>query len=175
MRLKILLSLVVLTACAAPYRDTRVAITSQKGFVAERYLGRWYEIARFPVSFQKGCTATTADYGRIDADTISVKNTCRQGSPDGEMRSISGTADIIGPGRLKVRFNNVPFIAAPYWVLWVDEGYETAVVGVPNGRAGWILARAPIIDADRRVKAEQILRANGYDVTALIDVQQTIE
>ncbi|MDW3223049.1 MAG: lipocalin family protein [Paracoccaceae bacterium] len=173
MRLVLIPWLLLLSACAAPYRDTNLPITSQVDFDAERYLGRWYEIARFPVSFQQGCTATTADYGAIDDDTISVTNTCRQNTPKGALRSITGTAEIAGPGQLKVRFDNIPFIAAPYWVLWVDEGYETAVVGVPNGRAGWILARTRAIDDQRRERAEEVLSSNGYNTNLLIDVQQT--
>lgn len=170
MRLILIPLLLLLAACAGPYRDTDLPIASQADFDIERYLGRWYEIARFPVSFQKGCTATTADYGVIDVDTISVTNTCRQNSPDGAVRSVTGRADITAPGQLRVRFDSVPFIAAPYLVLWVDEEYETAVVGVPNGRAGWILARTPDIDDVRRARAEDVLRKNGYDPSALLDV-----
>ena len=47
---------------------------------------------------------------------------------------IGGEARIVGPGRLKVRLDGVP-VQADYWVLWVDEGYRTAAVGVPSGRA----------------------------------------
>lgn len=64
-------------------------------------------------------------------------------------------------------------IRADYWVLWVDDGYNTAVVGVPNGRAGWILARTPQISPHKRAEAENRLRAAGYDVGALIDTPQT--
>jgi apolipoprotein D and lipocalin family protein len=164
---------VALSACVGPsYRDPGATIAAQRDFQPERYLGRWYEIARYPVSFEEGCTATTADYGPIDAETISVLNTCRQGAPDGPVEQISGTATIVAPGELKVRFSSVPFVAADYWVLWVDEDYRTAVVGVPSGRAGWILARTPTIDADRRAAAEAVLARNGYDPSRLYDVPQ---
>ena len=62
-----------------------------------------------------------------------------------------------------MKFASVPFVAADYWVLWVDADYETAVVGVPSGRAGWILARVPTIDPARRAEAEAVLARNGYD------------
>ncbi|WP_227271126.1 lipocalin family protein [Roseobacter weihaiensis] len=171
LRLLFLLALVLLTACGTRYRDNTQPITAQADFDPARYLGTWYEIARYPVAFQRGCTATTATYGALDADTISVLNTCRQDSPDGPLRSVKGTADISGPGQLKVQFASVPFVRAPYWVLWVDETYDTAVVGVPNGRAGWILARRPRISDAKRAEAEAVLRANGYDPAALLNVQ----
>jgi apolipoprotein D and lipocalin family protein len=171
--ISLLAGCVALTACVGPsYRDPGVGIAAQRDFQPERYLGRWYEIARYPVIFEQGCTATTADYGPIDAETISVRNTCRQGTPDGPAESIAGTARIVAPGELKVRFAGVPVVAADYWVLWVDEDYRTAVVGVPSGRAGWILARTPTIDPARRAEAEAVLARNGYDPTRLYDVPQ---
>lgn len=169
----LLVACAALAACAGPsYRDPAATIAAQRDFQPERYLGRWYEIARYPVSFEEGCTATTADYGRIDDETISVLNTCREGAPDGPVEQIAGTAEIVAPGELKVRFDGVPFVAADYWVLWVDDDYETAVVGVPSGRAGWILARSPAIDAARRAEAEAALVRNGYDPARLHDVPQ---
>ena len=93
-------------------------------------------------------------------------------APDGPAERIAGTARIVAPGELKVKFANVPFVAADYWVLWVDEDYETAVVGVPSGRAGWILARTPTIDPARRAQAEAVLARNGYDPARLYDLPQ---
>ncbi|CAG0912017.1 unnamed protein product, partial [Cyprideis torosa] len=115
-----------LTGCAlvAPsYRDSTAPMASQADFDPERYQGLWYEIARFPVGFQAGCTAVTAEYALRDDGSLSVLNTCREGAPDGPEKSIEGSAEITGPGRLEVRFSSVPFVAAPYWVLWVDADY----------------------------------------------------
>ena len=68
--LALLAALVALAACVGPsYRDAGVTIAAQRDFEPERYLGRWYEIARYPVRFEEGCTATTAEYGPIDAET----------------------------------------------------------------------------------------------------------
>ena len=169
----LLLSALALVGCTGEsFRDTATPIAAQQNFNPERYLGRWYEIARFPVRYEDGCTATTAEYGAIDATTVSVLNTCHKGTPDGPVEGISGKATIVGPGQLKVKFPSVPFVAADYWVLWVDEDYQTAVVGVPSGTSGWILARTPEIDAARRAEAEAVLTRNGYDVSRLYDVPQ---
>lgn len=159
------IALMLLAACAAfpTYRDTDVAMSSIAVFDPARYAGTWYEVARFPVAFQEGCTDTRAIYGEKNADRISVRNVCRRG---GETVTIDGTARVAGPGRLKVRLQGVPF-AADYWVLWVDEGYRTAVVGVPSGRAGWILNREPEIPADRLSAAMRVLEFNGYDLSRL--------
>lgn len=154
--------LIVLTACTS-FRDRDVAMTSIANFEAEKYTGLWYEIARFPVSFQEGCTNTQAEYRLQDEGVLAVRNACFR---DNALSVIEGSARVDGPGRLKVRLGAMPF-AADYWVLWVDEDYQTAVVGVPSGRAGWILNRSPEISEDRLLAARAVLEFNGYDLTAL--------
>ena len=161
-----LAGLLLLAACAPAWRDTSVPMRAVAELDAERYAGRWYEIARFPVRFQEGCTATTADYGLRDDGRLSVTNRCRMDAPDGPERSISGSARVVEGGRLSVRLGWIPF-SAPYWVLWVDDDYRTAVVGVPSGRAGWVLARSPEISEDRLEEARAVLEAAGYDLSRL--------
>jgi apolipoprotein D and lipocalin family protein len=152
------------------YRDTSVPISSKAVFEPARYLGLWHEVARYPVPFEAGCVGVTAEYGALPDGRISVRNICR--NPDGSVRSvIEGSAEIVGPGRLAVRFPSVPFGAADYWVLWTDETYRTAVVGAPNGRSGWILNRDPVIPPDRLAAAKQMLAFNGYDLSRLVILQ----
>lgn len=170
MRLFAFFALVLLTACGSTYRDREAPITSMAIFEPERYAGLWYEVASFPTPFQSGCTNTQADYGITDDGTLSVRNSCFR---NGELSVIEGSARVVGPGRLEVRLDGVPF-AADYWVLWVDDGYRTAVVGTPSGRAGWVLNRDPKIPADRLAAAEEVLRFNGYDVSQLRRTTQEV-
>ncbi len=168
-RVALVAAAALLAGCAAvapTYRDSSVPITSIAAFQPARYAGRWYEVARFPVLFEAGCAATTADYTLLTDGSLKVVNTCRAGAPDGPERRIEGRAVPSGPGRFDVRFDGLPFVG-PYWVLWVDEGYRTAVVGVPSGRAGWILNRDPQIPQDRLRAALSILDWNGYDIDRL--------
>ena len=146
------------------YRDADAPFASIALFDPARFAGRWYEIASYPVPFQAGCSATQAVYTPRADGALDVVNTCRRG---GRIARIEGQAVPVGPGRLEVTFDTVPFLTAPYWVLWVDEGYRTAVVGVPSGRAGWILNRDPDIPADRLKAAREVLEFNGYDLTRL--------
>ena len=160
--------LALITGCAS-FRDTSVPMETVSRLDAARYSGTWYEIERFPVRFQRGCTATTATYDVTGSDTLSVLNRCRQDSPDGPLRQIEGEARVLGPGRLSVRLDGVPF-SAPYWVLWVAPDYSAAVVGVPQGSAGWILARQPSMPAAQLREARAVLARNGYDLSQLIAV-----
>ena len=173
MRFSALFLALIVASCglvAPSFRDTDVNITSKAQFDPARYTGTWFEIARCPVSFQRGCTNTTATYNATsDPGLLEVKNECFR---NGRVSAIDGFARVTGPGRLEVEFRNVPFVKAPYWVLWVDEDYQTAVVGTPSGRSGWILNRTPVLREDRLQAARDVLEFNGYDVSKLIMVQQ---
>lgn len=164
------LILLLLAACApgASYRDQSVAMTSMAIFDPARYAGVWYEVASFPTPFQAGCTNTRAEYAVAGPGRLSVRNVCLK---NGEEDAIGGSAEVVGPGRLKVRLSGVP-VAADYWVLWVDADYRTAVVGTPSGRAGWILNRDPQIPADRLKAARDVLEFNGYDTGLLVMTAQ---
>ncbi|WP_341862771.1 lipocalin family protein [Gymnodinialimonas sp. 57CJ19] len=163
-------ALLAVAACGAiigpSYRDESVTIASSANFDATRYVGRWYEVARYPNPFQEDCPGAIADYALSDVPgVLTVTNTCLDASGQ-PSDTITGSATDEGLGRLSVRLQGVP-VAAPYWVLWVDEGYRTAVVGNPDGRVGWILNRDPDIPADRLTAAREVLDFNGYDLAQL--------
>lgn len=151
--------LMALSACGATdallgasYRDDSVTIASAAAFDPTRYVGRWYEVYRYPNPFQADCPGAIAEYGISETPgVLTVTNLCLDANGQVTDR-ITGTATDEGLGRLSVRLQGVP-VAAPYWVLWVDEGYRTAVVGAPNGRVGWILNREPEIPPDRLTAA----------------------
>ncbi len=163
--LLVLLGLAACGALSGGYRDQSATIASSASFDPTRYLGRWYEVARYPNPFQAECAGAYVDYSAGVAGEILVRNTCLD-ETGAAISEISGTAQVVGPGRLSVRLEGVP-VAAPYWVLWVDEGYRTAVVGQPNGRAGWVLNRDPVIPQDRWTAAREVLDFNGYDLSRL--------
>jgi apolipoprotein D and lipocalin family protein len=158
---------VLLAGCSRPvYRHTEVAMEPVPAVDLSRYAGRWYEIARFPVSFQEGCVGVTADYALRDDGRVDVLNACREETLDGPRRTASATARAVDDtgARLKVRFLPWLPIEGDYWVIHLDEDYRTAVVGVPSGTAGWILSRTPEIAPDRLAAARAALEANGYDL-----------
>lgn len=153
---------------AASYRDTAVPITAVTDLDLMQYLGKWYEIARFPNRFERNCTAVTAEYALSPDDTIQVVNTCRKGSPDGPVNVAEGKAEVVAPGKLKVNFVPwLPFVKGDYWVLFVDSDYSYAVVGEPTGKTGWILARRPELGPNKYDNAVSVLQSMGYDASKL--------
>src|SRR6056297_796325 len=160
---------IVLAGCAgglSGYRDTSVTIASAAAFDPARYAGRWYEIARFPVPFQAECAGAIAEYGAPEDGVLSVRNLCLDAAGT-VTASITGEARPVGPGRLRVTLDGVPFIA-PYWVLWTDQSYRTDVVATPDGHAGWILNRERDLPDDRRAAAIEVLKFNGFRTGQLV-------
>ena len=133
-----------------------------------RYLGKWYEQGRYEQSFQRGCEAVTAEYARLPDGRISVLNSCRQGSPDGELRTGKATAKVVegtGNAKLKVTFF-WPF-EGDYWVLDRAPDYSWAIVGEGSGQYLWILTRARTLSEARYTALTRKAEKFGYDVSRL--------
>ena len=157
-------------ACATPpvNRDASAPLATAASVDLDRYLGRWYEIARLPNGFEKGCEGVTADYARREDGLIAVVNTCRDGAPDGPVKAAKGRARVVDAAtnaKLEVSFFG-PFWG-DYWILWRAEDYSLSLVGEPGGRYLWILARTPEIDPAARDAALARLEAFGYDTSKL--------
>lgn len=135
----------------------------------DRYQGRWYEIASFPQSFQRGCVATTADYSSREDGRIRVVNQCRTDTFDGELRTIEGVAWVSDEGgsnaKLRVQFF-WPFSGA-YWIIDLDPHYRYAVVGHPNRDYLWILSRTPTLEPTLYSDLLRRIEAMGFDVSRL--------
>jgi len=134
----------------------------------ERYLGRWYEIARFDHRFERGCSAVEAFYMLRDDGMIGVKNSCFL-ADENRTKEAHGRAYIVDEtsnAKLKVTFF-WPFYGN-YWIIDLAEDYRYAVVSEPSQEYFWILSRTPEMRQD---DVEHILSyANklGFDATKLI-------
>jgi len=156
------LGLVFLAGCAVPLpegvqtlRDPDALIGATSRYDAARFKGPWLVRGSFDdTTSQIALVETTAG----PAFQLCVQTGCSDG----------GTlwlADQKGQGRYAL--SRPDGATRDLWVLWVDEGFRTAVVGNPAGDFGWILDRQPTGGADRIIAAREILDFNGYDVSQL--------
>lgn len=116
-----------------------------KNLDIERYIGRWYEIASFPSRFQpKNGVNTRATYTLREDGTVNVLN---ETFVDGKRGYIEGTAYKADPNsdeaKLKVKFYVPPFlpiipITGDYWVLYIDDAYQVALIGQPSRKYLWV-------------------------------------
>jgi apolipoprotein D and lipocalin family protein len=137
-----------------------------------RYAGKWYEIAKYPVIFQRGLVAVTADYTLRDDGKVTVFNRGLKNSFDGKESTISGVAapaDITSNAKLKVRFDPFPvcLFRADYWILEVGADYEYAVVSNPSRKYLWILSRTPHMDQTVYNGIVARLGQQGFDTARL--------
>jgi apolipoprotein D and lipocalin family protein len=177
-RLIVLLALAALAACAPQpeRRSSDAPLATVAEVDLQRYLGRWYEIARYDNRFERGCDGVTADYTLRGDGLISVVNTCYRDGLDGPANEARGRARVVdgsGGAKLEVSFFG-PFWG-DYWVIELDEAaYQWSVVSEPRGRYLWILSRTPQMDPDVLDARLARLEAMGFDTQALIYPEQRV-
>jgi apolipoprotein D and lipocalin family protein len=138
-----------------------------------RYMGTWYEIARLPNRFEKGLECVTATYSLRGDGKIKVLNLGRKSENHEEVKKITGVAwvpDSKAPGRLKVQFF-WPF-AGKYWVLYIDQDYQTALVGDPSRKYLWVLSRTPFLKESILKNLLNRAEDNGFRVDKMVFVNQ---
>ncbi|HET9952660.1 MAG TPA: lipocalin family protein [Candidatus Eisenbacteria bacterium] len=151
----------------ASARADEPPMTTVAGVDLARYAGLWHEVAKIPNRFQKQCArGATATYALREDGLIDVVNRCvkKDGTEDG-VKGVAKIVDKATNAKLKVSF--VSFLGwrpfwGDYWIIGLDEEYEWVVVGTPDRKYGWILARTPALDAGSREKVDAILQRNGY-------------
>lgn len=172
-RLSIALLGWLLSGCAG--MDAKGDLTTVAFVDLGRYAGTWYEIARLPMWFQRHCVDSKAVYTVRPDGRVGVHNECV--TDRGELDIADGVATVVDTNtnaRLMVVFDNwfARLVGSSregnYWVLDLDPEYRTAVVGTPDRRYLWILARVPRMDDDSYQQLVHLARRFGYPVERLI-------
>ena len=159
-------SMVGLTGC----RSTRqsVDLTPVANVDLLRYLGQWYEIARFDHWFERGMTHTKASYTMREDGDIQVVNT---GLKDGKIKTSTGRAKRTDQhGLLRVSFF-WPFYG-DYRILWLDADYQHVLVGGDDSDYLWILSRTTAVNPTVKRLILTEAKRRGYDADKLIWVEQ---
>ena len=140
-----------------------------------RYQGTWYEIARLPTWFQKGCTQSKATYKLLESGDVAVRNECL--TTTGKPKVAFGTASVVDKqtnAKLEVVFDNwfsrlFPFLTkGKYWILYLDTEYRTVIVGTPDRRYLWIMARTPKIEGETYQELVRRAQTLGFETDRLI-------
>ncbi len=156
-----------------------MSIATVKNFDLNNYLGTWYEIARLPMKYQpKDSTDISAHYALNADGAIKVQNRCLD--EKGELDESIGEAKVIDAknGKLEVSFlpeglRWIPFTKGDYWVLKIDDHYQTALVGEPDKKYLWLLHRDINLDENTKTEFLNYAQSLGYDLTDLIQTVHT--
>ena len=170
MQIFLLASLLAMTMTQAP-----ATVRTVPAVDLDRYAGDWFEVARYPNWFQRNCASDVrASYARRADGRIDVVNRCARA--DGSViqaRGVARLADAETPAKLKVRFapavlSFLPFVWGDYWIIGLADDYSWAVVGSPDRKYLWILARTPRLDSAAFERAVAAARANAFDPARLV-------
>jgi len=164
MNMQMIIAAIAAGAVAGCVSGPKVDNTPVAALDLNRYLGEWYEIARFDHSFERGVEKAKANYTLNEDGTIKVVNS---GVKDGKPKTAIGKGKRTEtPALLRVSFFG-PFYA-DYRVMMIDKDYTYALVGSGNADYLWILSRTPSLDDDAKGAILDEIHRRGYDAAKLI-------
>ena len=146
-------------------------VTVVDDFELDRYLGRWYEIARLDHRFERGLSNVTATYSMRDDGGVRVLNRGFN-TAEAEWEEAEGKAYFVGEptvGQLKVSFFG-PFYGGYNVVELDEEGYQYALVAGPSRDYLWLLARSPELESAIVEDLVRVAADYGFPVDELIYV-----
>ena len=173
--LLILLSVIIsglFTGCSGQKQMTDNSVVKELDL--QKYLGTWYEIARYDHRFERDLVGVTANYSMRPDGKIKVVNSGYKNTLDGEYSEAIGKAKIPDPenepAKLKVSFFWIFY--GDYYVLELDKDYQWAVIGSSTDKYLWILSRTPQMAPEIYTDLLKRIADRGYDTSALIKVKQ---
>ena len=132
----------------------------------QRYMGAWYEIARYEQFFEKGCSDINATYTLQSDGKIKVLNQCVK--EDGKLSQAIGRAYALDKSNAKLKVSFFWPFYGNYWIVMLGDNYEYAVVGEPTREYFWILSRTKELEISTQEKILSKMASLGYDKSKLI-------
>jgi apolipoprotein D and lipocalin family protein len=148
-------------------------LATVKNVSLTKYAGTWYEIARFPNSFEKGMDCVTATYTVLDNGKVEVRNKGRLVEKNNKWKDVKGKAwipDSSEPGRLKVQFF-WPF-SGDYYIIDLAGDYSYSLVGSPSRDYLWVLCREKTLDKTTYDALLDKAKSFGFDTSKVEKINQ---
>lgn len=165
----LLILTILLTGCV----KLPETVTPVQGFELDRFLGKWYEIARLDHSFERGESQVSFVYEKRQDGGISVQHNGYLDAED-KWRKTEGKAYFVESpdiGFLKISFWG-PFYGS-YVVFEVDkENYQYAFLSGPDISYVWFLSRTPTASSQMKQYFRNAVKDRGVDIEKLIFVEQ---
>ncbi len=163
MRIVFLLIIILLVSALS-------AVSTVKKVDLNRYLGKWYQIAYYPNSFQpRDCGLTTAEYSLDKKGKIVVLNTCYLDKAGKTIKKqATGKAWTVDSSNSKLKVSFFWPFKGDYWIVKLGENYSYSVVSDPKQKYLWILARDPEMAKATYQEISSFLDSNGWNSGKLI-------
>jgi apolipoprotein D and lipocalin family protein len=173
------LALAAIVTAPAVRAQEVVKVVTVPAVDLQRYVGQWYEIARFPNSFQKKCVANvTAEYRARDDGDIDVINRCKiEGNVLDQAEGLAKVMPGSNNAKLQVRFapswlSWLPLVWGDYWIIDLDADYSVVTVGTPSRDYLWVLSRTPTLSVAQYEAAVNNATKQGFDTSRLVKTLQ---
>ncbi len=167
-------AIIGIISISAKSQENMIDKTVVKELDLQKYLGTWYELARYNHRFERGLVGVSANYSIHEDGKIKVLNSGYKKSLDGRFSQATGKAIVpdpeLEPGKLKVSF--FWNFYGDYFVLDLDKNYQWAIVGSSSDKYLWILSRTPQLDPVLYNELIEKIKLRGYDISKLIKVEQ---
>lgn len=158
-------------SCQTNKNNKTMNTTTVSNLDVNRFMGSWYEIARYEHSFEKGMTHVKASYSLLPDGTIRVLNS---GMKNGKKKEIEGKArkkkGSNSNSKLEVSF--FLWFYSDYFVFELDDNYQYAVIGSSSDKYLWILSRTPQLPQSTINDLLVKIKKRGYDTSKLYFVPQ---
>lgn len=177
----VLLSATLVGCDGAPNNASKVPLTAVSSVELNQYLGKWYEIGRYPNRFERGCEYVTANYSIIEnganKGAVRVVNTCVINGNKEKPKVARGVAKPLeGSNNAVLAVNFAPFPLPQgdgnYHIIYLDADYKHAVVGEPGRKYLWLLARTNSIKEADKALMLKAATDNGFDLAKIEYVKQ---
>lgn len=155
-----------LGSCRADNSNQKIDNSTIETLDVARFMGKWYEIARYDHRFEKDMTNVSATYTLLDNGRIEVLNA---GYKNGEYKEIKGKAkqpNPDDPGKLKVSF--FLWFYSDYYILDIAPDYSHVIIGSSTDKYLWIMSREPVLPDNVLSELIEKIRQRGYDTDKLV-------
>ena len=160
-------------ACAATSAIGGEVAVANKPIDPQRYIGRWYEVARVPNSFQKNCEAATSDWTKKPDGQYDVVQTCHTGSPGGPAKIWRGAGRVLDPVAARIRIGFFGgFIKQDYVVVDRGDDYSWCILATTTPKFVWIMSRRPVLNGAQKTSLVDRARQLGLNLSNLVFDQQ---
>lgn len=158
-------------SCQTNKNNKTMNTTTVSNLDVNRFMGSWYEIARYEHSFEKGMTHVKANYSLLPDGTIRVLNS---GMKNGKKKEIEGKARKKkgGDSNSKLEVSFFLWFYSDYFVFELDDNYQYAVIGSSSDKYLWILSRTPQLPQSTINDLLVKIKKRGYDTSKLYFVPQ---
>lgn len=159
----LLISLLFIIGCSS--KD--VHLNTVKKVDIKKYLGTWYEIARYEHSFEKDCKNVVAIYTLKDNNSIQVVNKCTDIKTN-KIKEVKGSAYSIDKTNTKLKVTFFWPFYGDYWIIDLDNKYTYAVIGEPSRKYFWILSRSKQLKKEIKKEILKKLKKYGYSSEKIV-------